>query len=94
MKQTIMTTLGDWLREFGQRIQRDHGPTCVDTERKLEVVQKDTVDVSTERRYTDMKIQQVVVMYLSEDQNRPTTITSYRFSMQGHHVRLHYRSTL
>jgi hypothetical protein len=39
-------TLCDCLRELGQRIERDHGPTCVAAAQKL---QKDATDASTKR---------------------------------------------
>jgi len=39
-------TLRDCLRELGQRIERDHGPTCVAAAQKL---QKDAADASTKR---------------------------------------------
>ena len=39
-------TLRDCLRELGQRIERDHGPTCVAAAQKL---QKVAADASTKR---------------------------------------------
>jgi hypothetical protein len=42
-------TLRDYLRELGRRIERDHGPTCVDVAQKLQTAKKDAVDVSTKR---------------------------------------------
>ncbi len=44
--EQISYTVCDCLRELGQRIERDHGPTCVATSQKL---QKDTADASTKR---------------------------------------------
>ena len=35
--------------ELGQRIERDHGPTCVVTEQKLQTAEKDANDTSTKR---------------------------------------------
>ena len=37
-------TLCDCLREIGRRIERDHGPTCVDAAQKLQAAEKDDAD--------------------------------------------------
>ncbi len=42
-------TFGDCLREFGQRIERDHGPTCVAAAQKFQAAEKDAADASTKR---------------------------------------------
>jgi hypothetical protein len=42
-------TFGDCLREFGQRIERDHDPTCVATVQKFQTAEKDVADASTKR---------------------------------------------
>ena len=42
-------TLRDCLRELGQQIERDHGPTSVDAAQKLQAAEKDVADASTKR---------------------------------------------
>ncbi len=39
-------TLCDCLREFGRRIERDHGPTCVSAAQILQAAEKDDTMVS------------------------------------------------
>ncbi len=42
-------TLRDCLRELGQLIQQDHGPTCVAAAQELHAAEKDAADASTKR---------------------------------------------
>jgi hypothetical protein len=60
-------TFGDCLRELGQRIERDHGPTCVTAAQKFQTVEKDDTDASTKRPadegVTSLNANEVLILY-------------------------------
>ena len=74
-------TLCDSLREFGQRIERDHDPTYVVAEQKLQAVEKDVDDVSTKRPVDEgaasLNANEVLMLYSNAYQAKDHTGTRY-----------------